>query len=105
MWFASRLCRYRWAKKNGRLYDISPRERREIEGLGETNATSEKFVAGLFADPPLDEAAADEILRERIENVFAEHRNHSRKWRPADDSPAAEIAIREMAEGLMWGHQ
>lgn len=50
---------------------------------------------GLFSETPLDEAAADAILRERIQTVFSEQLAHIRAWRPADDSPAAERALRE----------
>ena len=96
MWFASRLCRYRWARKHGRLYDIPARERREIEALGETEAVHERFMPGLFAAAVLDEDGADKILKARIEEVFAAEREHIRRWRPADDSPEAELRIREM---------
>jgi hypothetical protein len=96
LWFASRLCRYRWAKANGRLGDLSRRERQEIEAMDAEHAAHERFVPGLFAEAVLDEQAANAILRERIEQVFAAEREHIRKWRPADDSPAAEVALREL---------
>jgi hypothetical protein len=96
LWFASRLCRYRWAAANGRLGDLSRRERQEIESLEAEHAAHERFVPGLFAEAVLDEAAANAILRERKLQVFSEELERIRRWTPADDSPAAEVALREL---------